>query len=263
MPTTLIVEEAGEDTYTIVLATEPTGPVTVTPISSDTTIVRVLTESLLFTAEDWQTPQTGEVQGVNDAIDNPNDQRETTIQHIVRGGGYTDTVRAIVTMIVLDNDDPLPPAPPAPIDDRTAATLEIPPDGSAQSGVGLVSGWACAADSVEVEFIPEAGASWRTEAAYGTDRPDTADECGDTNNGFGLLHNWNRLGDGTHEVVVWLDGEEVGRRTITVTTLGEAFPLGLRGTYTLEDFPRAGESVTVEWQEVQQNFVITDWMGAE
>ena len=33
--------------------------------------------------------------------------------------------------------------------------------------------------------------------------------CGDTNNGFGLLYNWNRLGDGVHTVTAYADGVEV------------------------------------------------------
>ena len=31
-----------------------------------------------------------------------------------------------------------------------------------------------------------------------TRRTDTRGVCGDTNNGFGPLYNWNRLGDGPH-----------------------------------------------------------------
>ena len=32
------------------------------------------------------------------------------------------------------------------------------------------------------------------EATYGTERLDTVPVCGDTDNGFGLLFNWNNLG---------------------------------------------------------------------
>ena len=45
-------------------------------------------------------------------------------------------------------------------------------------------------------------------AAYGTERADTADHCGDTNNGFGLLWNWNKLTDGPHTMRLLVDGEE-------------------------------------------------------
>ena len=46
--------------------------------------------------------------------------------------------------------------------------------------------------------------------------------------------------------------------TVFVTTLGEEFTRGLSGEYELDDFPAPGQSVTVEWRQEQQNFVITD-----
>ena len=76
--------------------------------------------------------------------------------------------------------------------------LENPGAASFQSGLGLISGWVCEAEAVEIELngVPQA-------AAYGTERLDTESACGDTDNGFGLLFNWNLLGDGEHEVVAY------------------------------------------------------------
>ena len=113
--------------------------------------------------------------------------------------------------------------------------LENPGPNSFQSGVGLLSGWVCAAERVEVELndIPQG-------AAYGTERLDTAGVCGDTDNGFGVLVNWNRLGDGEHEVVAFVDGVELGRTTVTVTALGEEFVRDVTGTCAVADFPMAG-----------------------
>ena len=137
--------------------------------------------------------------------------------------------------------------------DLTQAALENPAPGSFQSGVQVLSGWVCEAETV----VLEVDGTWQLTAAYGTERPDTASVCGDTDNGFGLLFNWNRLSDGPHTMRLLVDGEEWATATFTVTTLGEEFRRGLAGQYTVEDFPRPGESVTVEWQEAQQNFVIT------
>ena len=114
--------------------------------------------------------------------------------------------------------------------------LENPGANSYQSGIGVISGWVCAADLVEIEIN---GA--RQPAAYGTERADTESVCGDTANGFGLLFNWNLLGDGEHTVRVLADGEEVGQATFTVTTLGEEFVRGAEGRVRVEDFPSAGE----------------------
>ena len=131
--------------------------------------------------------------------------------------------------------------------------LENPSPNSFQSGVGVLSGWVCEADTVEFAI----GTAGRQVAAYGTERLDTLDACGDTNNGFGLLFNWNLLGEGEHEVVAYVDDEELGRATVRVTTLGAEFLRGVEGECTVEDFPLPGETVTLAWQQNQQNFVMT------
>ena len=149
-------------------------------------------------------------------------------------------------------------SPPAgAITGRTSALtgfLENPGHNSFQSGVRVLSGWVCEADTVELEI----GTAGRQVAAYGTERVDTAGVCGDTDNGFGLLFNWNLLGDGEHAVVAYVDEEELGRATVRVTTLGVEFLRGVEGECVVEDFPRLGETVTLEWQQNSQNFVITD-----
>ena len=135
----------------------------------------------------------------------------------------------------------------------TPGYLENPGPESFQSGVGVVSGWVCAADTVELEI----GHLGRQVAAYGTERVDTEGVCGDVDNGFGLLFNWNLLEDGDHEVVALVDGVELGRARVTVTTVGEEFVRDLTGTCPVADFPTGGEHVTVAWQQSKQNFVIT------
>lgn len=135
--------------------------------------------------------------------------------------------------------------------------FENPGAGTYQSGVGVLSGWICEAETVAVVFTAEDGREWRTEAAYGTERVDTQEPCGDVDNGFGVLFNWNTLGEGVHVVELLVDGAAVAQSTIRVTTLGEEFVRGLRGTYTLEGFPTPAETTTIKWQQRQQNFVIT------
>ena len=131
--------------------------------------------------------------------------------------------------------------------------LENPGPNSFQSGIGVLSGWVCEGAEVIIELngAPQ-------PAAYGTERLDTLGACGDTANGFGLLFNWNLLGEGEHEVVAFVDGEELGRATVRVTTLGAEFVRDVEGECTVEDFPMLGETVTLEWQQNSQNFVITD-----
>ncbi len=177
---------------------------------------------------------------------------------------YTHTAK-----IVIDIPAPPPPPPPSPPSSGgggggggptpptpTQGSLENPGPGSAQSGIGLLSGWVCDADQVTLVLNPGTPTAQTLAAAYGTDRADTTSVCGDRNNGFGLLLNWNLLGDGTHTLVARADGEVFGRATVTVTTLGEEFVREAEGECTVADFPDTGETTRLVWQEAQQNFVI-------
>ena len=130
--------------------------------------------------------------------------------------------------------------------------LESPQQGSFESGIGLIRGWVCNANTVEVQINDEP----RRTVAYGTTREDTMAVCGDDNNGFGYTFNWNVLGTGTHQLRAFADGAEFANITFNVTTLGVDYLQGASGEYTLPDFPQPGQSVTVRWAEPHQNFVI-------
>ena len=145
-----------------------------------------------------------------------------------------------------------PVASPRGPTDGPLGFLENPGPGSFQSGIAVMSGWVCEAE--KVEFIIDDLAPQL--AAYGTERLDTEEECGDTDNGFGMLFNWNRLEDGEHTVRALVDGVELGRATVTVTTLGEEFLRGVTGEAKVIDFPEAGQDVGLLWQQGTQNFMI-------
>ena len=95
-------EDGGTATYTVVLDTEPTGNVTVTPSSGDTGVATV-SGALTFTASDWSTPKTVTVTGVNDDIDNVTN-RTTKVSHTVSGADYADAAAAVVTATTTDDD---------------------------------------------------------------------------------------------------------------------------------------------------------------
>lgn len=133
-----------------------------------------------------------------------------------------------------------------------ADVLENPQPGSAQSGISLISGWVCNASHVYVVI----DGSQTYTMAYGTERTDTLSVCGDTNNGFGFLFNYNKLGDGQHTLQALADGVEFGQATFTVTTLGQEYLEGASRTFELPDFPNPGTTLTLVWQEHLQNFTI-------
>ena len=140
--------------------------------------------------------------------------------------------------------------------------LGNPQPGSFQSGIGVISGWVCDAEQIDIVFNPGTATEETWRAGYKTTRPDTEYTpegkilCGDTDNGFGLLFNWNRLSDGQHTVSARADGMEFGRATVTVTTFGEEFPKNLGKHARLEDFPDPGTDLIVAWQQSLQNFTI-------
>ncbi len=143
-----------------------------------------------------------------------------------------------------------PPRGPAP---GVKGNLENPQPYSGQSGIAVISGWVCEADYVDIEI----DGAVRVRAGYGTSRPDTVGVCGDDNNGFGLLYNTNRLGDGVHTIRALVNGvQEIGVASFSVTTLGEEYLRGASGSYSISDFPFPGQDVILQWQESQQNFAI-------
>ena len=148
------------------------------------------------------------------------------------------------------------------------ASLEIPSNGAQVSGIDVVSGWACEAHSVHVQFIQhhtgQTGASVTLPLIaipYGGPRGDTSTRCGDTNNGFGMTFNWNLLGDGAHGAYLYINGKAVASASFLVTTLGEEFVRGAqppRACITVRRFPRAwSKPFALMGMEEQQNFVIS------
>ena len=144
---------------------------------------------------------------------------------------------------------------PAPEASATEGVLENPRPASFQSGIGVISGWVCEADEVVIEIDGQP-----IVAAAGTERADTLDVCGDTDTGFGLLVNGAEFGAGAHEVVAVVDGVELSRASVTVTVVDatEPYVRGLTKRVEVPGFPTPEETVTLEWQESHQNFVITD-----
>ena len=174
---------------------------------------------------------------------------------------YGQVVRALMNSRASDIDRPQPDdirgihaiygsrTPLAP----SRGALENPRPGSAKSGVGVISGWVCEADTVVVDI--DAG-RFRFPVVYGTGRGDTQAVCGDTHNGFVTLVNWNLVGAGSLRIRVLADGVEIATTSFTVATFGQEWLQGASGTYDLPNFPQAGDTTVIEWEESSQNFVI-------
>ncbi|MCY4176626.1 MAG: hypothetical protein OXD37_09940 [Acidimicrobiaceae bacterium] len=116
---TVVAENSGTDTYTITLAAEPSTNVSVAVISSTPTAARVdgpdpaiaptASETLTFTPDDYDRPQTITVTGVDDSIDNPGNRRTVVITHSITAASaaeYRSIVISSVIVIVTDDDSP-------------------------------------------------------------------------------------------------------------------------------------------------------------
>ncbi|MXZ80912.1 MAG: hypothetical protein F4Z15_06000, partial [Gammaproteobacteria bacterium] len=95
-----------QDTYTVVLTSQPTADVTVSVTSSDRLIATVDRSALTFTSANWSMAQTVTVTGVNDDVDNARDSRNATVIHVVSGtgSGYEGVTAAAVNVTVTDDD---------------------------------------------------------------------------------------------------------------------------------------------------------------
>ena len=95
------VQEGNAIEYTVVLDSEPTASVTVTPSrSADHTDVKV-SGALTFTASDWKTAQTVTV---STARDNDVDSYTASISHTVAGGDYSSVTADTISLYVADVD---------------------------------------------------------------------------------------------------------------------------------------------------------------
>ena len=98
-PLTLSVNEDDKDDYTVVLTSQPTANVTVTPSTTSTEVT--LSGALTFTPGNWETPQTVTVTAPDDD-DTVNEM--LTITHTVSGGDYGAVTVSNVAVSLGDND---------------------------------------------------------------------------------------------------------------------------------------------------------------
>ena len=97
----LTVDEDGDGTFTVRLATRPTQQVSVSVSSGDSGAVSVPSQPLTFTTQNWRTAQTVRVSGVSD--DDAGDET-VTVTVSASGGDYAGNT-ATVTVTVTDDDD--------------------------------------------------------------------------------------------------------------------------------------------------------------
>lgn len=112
--------------------------------------------------------------------------------------------------------------------------FESPAELSIESGVGVVRGWVCNANKVQVRFDDKE----TLELPYGGDRPDTKTICNNNGkNGFGSVIFWPTHGEGQHTADLLIDDEIVTSVTFMVSGASSDFIKGISGNVTAKDFP--------------------------
>ena len=180
--TTLGVDEAGQNTYTVKLKTQPTTTVTVT-VSSDDTGAATATVSgptLIFTASNWETEQTVTVAGVDD----DDSANETVIVTNTASGGEYEGVTASVRVTVDDDDKPGI--------NFTPASLTVGEAGVGTYGVRLNAAptadvtVAISSSNPDVTVTPNnftfTSSNWETEQTVDVTAAEDADAADDTAN---------------------------------------------------------------------------------
>ncbi len=122
---TSVTEKAGEgrnDTYTVVLTSQPTAAVTITLESGDSGAATVSPATLTFATANWGTAQTVTVTGVDDDVDNRNDARTVSISHAASSTDTDYTIPSAGSVSVTVADDGEAGVTIAETDDETTVS---------------------------------------------------------------------------------------------------------------------------------------------
>ena len=246
-----VAEARGTKSYSISLRARPTGPVTVTVASSDSSVATVIPATLRFTPDDWSVPRTVAVTGVPDDVDNAGGSRTATVSHTSRGGGYDGVALPSVQVTVTDDEglvlsEPEVTVPEAGGSDTYTVTLDTPPTGTNTVTVVVVSRDTRIA-RVSPRTLSFTAANWnRPQTVTVTGVNDDVDNPGEQRS-VSIAHTLSGEGYGAGEVAVVLvtvtdddiAGLTVSEQTVTV---GEA---GGTATYTVELETQPTSTVTV------------------
>ena len=168
-PTDLTLAEGASATYTLVLDTEPTDTVTVTPSVSGSPDLTFTPSSLTFTPSDWDAAKTMTVSAVEDD-DAYHDS--SSVSHVAQGAEYASLVDGEISVTISDNEVASDDTLPAQVTDVSATATA--------THVDLT--WSAVPDTVlgyRVEASYDGGANWaevedNTESTDSTETIETS-----------------------------------------------------------------------------------------
>ena len=239
--TTLGVDEAGQNTYTVKLQTEPTVTVTVTVTSDDPGAAEVIFSPLRFTASNWDTEQTVTVAGVDDG-DSANET--VTVTNTASGGEY-EGVTASVRVTVDDDDKPGITFTPASltVGEAGVGRYTVRLNAAPTSDVTV----AISSSNPDVTVMPNSltftSSNWETEQTVDVTAAEDADAADDTAN---LRHRPSGGGYGSgqnKDLIVTVTDYDTARLMLSTTTL--TVDEAGQNTYTVKLQTQPTTTVTV------------------
>ena len=239
--TTLGVDEAGQNTYTVKLQTQPTVTVTVTVSSDDPGAAEVIFSPLRFTASNWDTEQTVTVAGVDDG-DSANET--VTVTNTASGGEYAG-VTASVRVTVDDDDKPGITFTPASltVGEAGVGRYTVRLNAAPTSDVTV----AISSSNPDVTVMPNSltftSSNWETEQTVDVTAAEDADAADDTAN---LRHRPSGGGYGSgqnKDLIVTVTDYDTARLMLSTTTL--TVDEAGQNTYTVKLDTQPTTTVTV------------------
>ena len=163
--TTASVTEAGSTaTFTVVLDTQPTSDVVLTVVSADTDEATVSPTPLTFTNANWNTPQTVTVTGVDDSIDD--DNQDTTVTIAVDDDNSDNAFDGLAdqTVTATTTDDDTVSTPGAP----SAVLAVAGPQSALVTWEAPASDGGATVTTYQVDYSSDAAITWTTTATDAT-----------------------------------------------------------------------------------------------
>ena len=251
--TSLRVDEGGADgSYTVVLASEPSGNVTVTATSGDLDAVTVSPMSLTFTTGNWATAQTVTVTAVDDTDANDEDV-DVSHRAASTDSAYNNLAGDVVTVTVDDDDTAgvtVVPETSLRVDEGGADGSYTVVLASEPSGNVTVTATSGDLDAVTVTptvltFTTGNWATAQTVTVTAVDDTDANDEDVDVSHRAASTDSaYNNLAGDVVTVTV-TDDEVAGVTIVLAASLMSPVGEGGTGTYTVVLASEPSETVTV------------------
>ncbi len=177
-PASLPLDENGDNTYTVKLATEPTATVTVTiglPPGTDVSLDRT---SLTFTTGNWNAEQTVRVSAGDDedAVDD-----SETLTHAASGGDYVSETKDLPVTVTDDDEAAIVLAPASlPLDENDDATYTVVLDTRPISTVTVTIGGTAGTDlTTDLPNLTFTTGNWNVEQTVTVSAGDDDDAVND------------------------------------------------------------------------------------